>query len=144
MDFGLFGVVEGVPCVGLFRFGNKEMVGAVAGFGFATIDHRVIEAADMAGGVPNFGVLDDGGVEADDGDGVAVGADGGCDDHVFPPAIAEVVFELCAQRTEIPKAVIAAIDVGGLENEAAAFAEGDDVFHVFGHVFGHLGISLFL
>ena len=84
--------------------------------------HGVGKAACMTRSMPDFWVLDDGGIEADDGDGVAVRADGGGDDHVFPPAIAQVVFKLSSQRAEIPKAVITAIDVGGLEDEAAAFA----------------------
>src|SRR5690606_15649188 len=50
---------------------------------------------------------------------------------VGPPRILEVTFQLHAQGAVVPEAVDAAVDFGGLPDEAAAAAEGDDVVHVF-------------
>src|SRR5262249_55571209 len=68
-------------------------------------------------------------VEADDLDLLAVGPRRRVADHRIPPEIAEVVLELDAERPVVPEPVDAAIDLGALENEATALAEGDQLLH---------------
>jgi len=53
-------------------------------------------------------------------------------DHIIPPAIADILSKLSAEGTVIPKAVEAAVDLGGLENESPAFAQGNNLLHEFG------------
>ncbi len=113
-----------------------------------TMVKTVGEAADVAGGDPDFGVHDDGGVEADHVEEVSVGAGAGAFDDVLPPGFLEVSFEIDAEGAVVPEAVDAAVDFGGGEDEAFAFAEGDDFFHFGGDgggflrggfLFGHVG-----
>jgi len=85
------------------------------------VDERVGEAGDVAGGFPDLGVHDDGRLDADD---VVAAAD-----HVVPPAVADVLLQLDAEGAVVEEAVEAAIDLGGLEHEAAAFRERDEVVH---------------
>src|SRR6185436_9335432 len=68
-------------------------------------------------------------VEADDLELVAVGSGRGVPHHGFPPEVAQVVLELDAEWAVIPEAVDAAVDFRGLEDEAAALAEGDQLLH---------------
>ena len=70
---------------------NHNMIRAVAFFGFLTIDHRVVKAADMPRCFPAFRVLDNRAVHADNLDGRAIGAYWRTSDHVFPPAVAQIV-----------------------------------------------------
>ena len=96
-------------------FEDENLIGAVAAFGLAAIDHRILEVTDVAGGFPYFRVHDDRAVEADH---VFAGLDNG-----FPPALFDVALQLDAERAVVPEAVDAAVDFRGLENKAAAFAE---------------------
>ena len=97
------------------------LVGPVAFFGEETIGHRVGEGGGMAAGFPDFRVHDDGGFKA--GDVVALAG------HGLPPGFLDVALEFGAQGAVIPEAVDAAVYLGGLENEAAAFAQRDNAFH---------------
>ena len=107
-----------------------DLVGAITGLAGFAIDHRVAEGIDMPAGLPDGGVHDDRGVEADD---VIAQLR-----HAAPPEIFDVPLELGAQRTVIPETVDAPVDFGGLENEPPAFAEGDDFLHQFvGFWLGH-------
>ena len=119
-------------------FRNHEQSIAVisteALFGFFVVNHWIIEAADMAGCLPDLWVLDDGGVYGDDGDGFAVGAEfavAALHDDIGPPGVAEVFFELGAEWAVVPEAVDSAVDFGCLVDESSAFAEGHDVVHGF-------------
>jgi hypothetical protein len=49
-----------------------------------------------------------------------------------PPIFLEVAFQLRAERAVVPATVEAAVDFAGLENKAAAFAQGDDFLHAGG------------
>ena len=49
--------------------------------------------------------------------------------HHAPPVILEVALQLDAERTVIPDAIEPAVDLAGLENEAAPFAQADDLLH---------------
>ena len=67
------------------------------------------------------GMHEDAGVEADD---LVV-----LPHHRRPPGVAEVVLQLHAQRTVVVDRLHAAVDLGGLEDEAAALAQGDELVH---------------
>ena len=95
-----------------------------------TCAHWIAKPTHVAGGFPDTGVHDDGGVDGDDLDGVAIGAGGRAGDGVFPPGILEVLFELSAQRAVVPKAVDPAVDFGGLPDKTTSTTECDDVIHV--------------
>src|SRR5690606_24350140 len=82
-----------------------------------------------AAGDPNLGVHDDGRVEADHVDDLAVRPVAGSADDVVPPGVLEVALELHAQRAVIPEAIDAAVDFRRLPDEAAPPAQGDDVVH---------------
>ncbi len=120
------------------------MVGTVAVLGFAAVDHGVGEAADVSGGDPDLGVHDDGAIEADHIEGLAVEAGGWAADDILPPGVLEVAFEFDAEGAVVPESVDAAVDFGGLPDEAAAAAEGDEFFHFGGPGGGRLGLRLFL
>src|SRR5690606_23731151 len=51
---------------------DHQMVRPVAGFALAAVGHGVVEAGEVAGGLPHGGVLNDGAVEADDVERLAV------------------------------------------------------------------------
>src|SRR6476661_2221781 len=120
----------------------NKMISSESLFRFLIVDHGVGESAYVAGSDPHVRVHNDGGVEADHVEVVAVGAFGGAADDVVPPGFLEVAFEFDAEWAVIPEAVDAAVDFGGLEDEAAAFAEGDDLLHFggWGGGFGGLGL----
>ena len=54
-------------------------------------------------------------------------------DHVVPPRLPDVAFQLDAQRAVIPEAVQTAVDLAGLKDESAPFAERNDLIHRLGH-----------
>ena len=85
------------------------------------VHQRVGEAAHMAGGHPDLGVHEDGGVQAH-----VVGV---LLDELLPPGLFHVVLQLHAQGAVIPGISQAAIDLAACENEAAAFAQGHDFLH---------------
>ena len=107
------------------------------------IHHRIIEPLNMPRRFPRLGVLNDRRVEADDGQRLAVrhfrGPDGWALDQLFPPVVADVVFELGAQRAVVPEPVDPAIDLGRGIDEPAPFGQGDDLVHGFGHGVGDGG-----
>ena len=94
--------------------GEKQLVCTKALLGDFAIHHRVGEPAHVAGRFPNLRVHDDGGFQADD---IIAAAD-----HVIPPSVADVFFQLDAQRAVIPEAVDAAVDFRRLKNESPALA----------------------
>ena len=69
----------------------------------------------MAAGDPDFGVHDDGGVEGDHFEELAVGAEAGAADDVLVPGVFEVSFEFDAEGAVVPEAVDSAVDFGGVE-----------------------------
>jgi hypothetical protein len=111
------------------------VIGAVPRLGLATVDLRIVEARDVTAGFPHLGVLNDRGVERDDAHRLAAGAARATTwvhHDVLPPRFAQVLLQLRAERTVIPKAVDAAVDLGGLINEPAALAERHDLIHALG------------
>ena len=102
------------------------VVGPPAALAVLAVAHGVGESGDVAAGLPDAGVHDDGGLDADD---VVAELDQGA-----PPVALDVVLELDAEGAVVPEPAEAAVDLGGLEDEAAALAEGDERIHVWlGH-----------
>ena len=110
----------------------RQLVGAVAGVAHFAVDHRVAECLLVSRGLPDGAVHDDRAVHALHVVALA---------HIAaPPEVLEVFLQLDPERAVIPKAIQAAVDFGGLENEPAAFAKAHDFFHSGGRsFFGHKG-----
>ena len=108
-----------------------HLVGTEALVALAAVHQRVGEAAQMAGGDPGLRVHQDRGVEADV---VAVLLN-----ELLPPGALDVVFQLHAQRAVVPGVGEAAVDLGAGEDEAAVFAQRDDLVHGFFGVF-HISV----
>eukprot|EP00967_Tisochrysis_lutea_P028869 scaffold33667_cov32-Tisochrysis_lutea.AAC.1 len=75
----------------------------------------------MAGGLPHGGRSDDGRVEPDDILALV--------DEVLPPGTLNVIAQLDAQRPVIVESCEASIDLGGLEDKAAALCERSQLIH---------------
>ena len=101
--------------------GVGELVGPEARLAGPAVHQGIGEAGDVAGGLPDLGVHQDGGVEAFD---VVAGLD-----HRAPPAVLDVALELDAERAVVPDRAEPAIDLGGLEDEAAPLGEGNQLVH---------------
>ena len=110
----LAGLLGRLPRAG----GVSELVGAEARLAGLAVDQRVGEAGDVAGGLPDAGVHQDGGVEALDVVALA--------HHRIPPALLDVVLQLDAERAVVPDGAGASVDLGGLEDEAPALGEADE------------------
>src|SRR5262249_10139195 len=91
--------------------------------------HRVVEAPDVTRRLPDPRMADDRAVEADDLELVPVRAGRRGPPHRHPPQAAEFVFNLDAEGPVVQNPVQPAIDLGRLEDEAAALAEGDQLLH---------------
>ncbi len=113
---------------------EEQLVRAVALLAHLAVHQRVGEAGDVAGRLPDLRVHDDRGLKPDD---VVAAAH-----HVVPPAVADVLLQLGPERAVVEEAVEAAVDFGGLENEAAALGERDNVVHRDGGGRGRVGHSL--
>ena len=75
----------------------------------------------MATGFPDLRRHDDGRFEA--GDVVALAG------HGVPPEFLDVALEFRAERAVIPKAVDAAVNLGGLKHKPAPLTQRHDFFH---------------
>lgn len=101
-----------------------ERISAEATFAGFAIDHGIGESSDVAGGGEDGLVGEDGAVHAED---VIAFLD------VFsPPEVFEVALEFSAEGAVVPASVQAAVEFGGLEDEAFAFAQGNDFLHAGG------------
>src|SRR5215211_1061769 len=98
-----------------------QVVGPVASSRTPALDEHVVEACDVPGGLPNFGVHDDGGVYPHD---VVAHVD-----HAAPPLLFYVPLHLDAQRPVVVGGADAAVDLGALVHEAPALAERDYLLH---------------
>ncbi len=105
------------------QLGARELIGAKATLALAQALHqRVVELADVARGDPDSGRGDQRRVEQLDV--VAplhVGAE---------PGVAHVVLEQHAERTVVIGIGEAAVDLGAREDEAAPFAQRDELLQV--------------
>lgn len=117
-----------------------DLVGAEAGLGEEAVAHGIGESADVTGSGEDGLVGEDGAVEAEDVIALL--------DVFTPPEFLEVAFHLGAERAVVPAAIESAVEFCGLENEAFAFAEGNDFFHAggvglifVGHDFSEAGIA---
>src|SRR5262245_23767825 len=97
---------------------------ALAPLGLA-IDHWILEPRDVSARLPHLRVHDDGAIDADHGDFLAVGSGGRVADHVVPPGVLDVLLQLDAERSVVPEPVDAAVDFARLKDEPAPPAEGD-------------------
>ena len=86
----------------------------IASFGNATIDHEIVEQVIVTGAFPNLWMHDDGAIETDHL--VGGGSPRGdiqlvvsCD-HVTPPGLLDIAFQLDTEGTVIPKAVKSAVN----------------------------------
>ena len=98
-----------------------DLVRAKALFCEETIDHQIAERAGVAAGLPDFGMHDERGLQTDD-----ILAQ---QSHRAPPEILDVALQFGPERAVIPEAVEAAVNLGGLKNQALSFAEGNDFLH---------------
>jgi hypothetical protein len=108
------------------RIGDPEllfqhMIRPEARLARPAVDQGIVEVHDVAGSFPDTRMHQDAGVEPDH---VAATLD-----KRLPPELLDVVAQLDAQRTEVPRIGEAAIDVGSGKDEATALGERDDLFH---------------
>ena len=103
---------------------EKQLVGAVTHFRLFAIDERVRKIINVPGRLPRRRVVNNRRIKPDN----VVAAM----HHIFPPRLLDIVFQLDAKRTVIEKSVVAAVNIGRLEDKAAAFAQVDDVVHQIG------------
>jgi hypothetical protein len=99
-----------------------DVVGADAFVRQRALAHEVGEGIDVAAGLPDGGIHEDAGIQAEH-----VLAFAG---HGVPPGGAQVALQLRAERAVVPHAAAAAVDFAALIDEAAALAEGDDFLHL--------------
>ena len=99
-----------------------DVVGADAFVRQRALAHEIGEGIDVAAGLPDGGIHEDAGIEAEH---VLTFAG-----HGIPPGGAQVALQLRAERTVVPHAAAAAVDFAALIDEAAALAEGDDFLHL--------------
>ena len=121
---------EGVqPCACIRSAQNSQMIRAITRLALATVNHRIVESADVPRCFPDFWIHDDRAVDADDVNGFAVWSRRIAAHNIFPPCVFEIALQFGAKRTVIPEAVDAAINFGTLKDESAAAAECDNFIH---------------
>ena len=99
-----------------------ELVCAEARLALAAIDERVVEGRLVLGVLPDEAVEDDGGVYALDVVALV--------DEPAPPRLFDVVAELDAEWTIVPRAAQSAIKFRGRKNKATPLGERNDSFDV--------------
>ncbi len=99
---------------------DVDVVGPEPALAFLALDQRVGKVLHMARGVPDPGMHQDRGVQAND---VVVHLG-----HFLPPHTLNIFFEFDAQRTVVPGPGLAAVDFTGLENEASSLAQRHQFF----------------
>ncbi|GAA2772815.1 hypothetical protein GCM10020219_048590 [Nonomuraea dietziae] len=112
-------VLGGLAVLLLVRL--DEVVGAEALVAGLALGQRVGEGLDVAAGLPHLGSQDDAGVEADH---VFAGLD-----HRQPPLPLDVVLQLHAQRTVVPRRAQASVDLARRVDEPPSLGEADDRVH---------------
>ena len=109
---------------------RRQLVLPEAALTVAAVDHGVRERFDVPARLPHLRMHQDGRIEADDIVALL--------HHRPPPGALDVVRHLDAQRTVIPRALQAAVDLAALEHEAAPFAQPDERLHIDARL--HLGL----
>ena len=120
------GLGEGVDGLRQFKTGPgapvlDDLVRAETLMALAAVHQRVGEAAEVTGGDPGLGIHQNGGVQTD-----VVGV---LLHELLPPGALDVVLQLRAERTVVPGVGETAVDFAARENEAAVFAQRDDLVH---------------
>ena len=110
---------------GAGRSGPGGLVGAETLLGHLAVHQGVGKTGGVARCAPNFGAHDDAGVDADD---VLAGGD-----HVPPPLAHQIALQFGAQGTVVIGRFQPAVNLGRLKDEAAIFAQGDQLLH---HIVG--------
>src|SRR5581483_6139910 len=110
-----------------------ELVGPIPAVAVRALRERIGERRDVARRLPHLRREDDRGVDAEDV--VATG------DHRLPPLAADVLLELHAERTVVPRRAGAAVDLARRVDEAAALAQIDDGVVTGGGGVGGHGVS---
>jgi hypothetical protein len=82
------------------------------------LGQRVGERGDVAAGLPDLGGQDDRGVEADDVVALL--------HHVPPPLALDVVLQLHAERSVVPRGSQTTVDVTGRVDESTSLAQVDN------------------
>mmetsp|Transcript_15746 Transcript_15746/g.32915 ORF Transcript_15746/g.32915 Transcript_15746/m.32915 type:complete len:440 (-) Transcript_15746:120-1439(-) len=99
----------------------EELIGAIPQFGLLAIHHGIAESVQVPRALPRGGVVHDGAVDAHD---VFAAL------HEVPPeGVFDVAFEFRSEGAVVEESGEAIVDLRGREDDAATFAEGDDVFH---------------
>ena len=117
--FGEFVVRQ--PIRILFGRFFEQVIGTKAAMAILAIDQRVIEARDMTGSNPHFGVHQNGGIDA-------VGI-GDLLDEKLPPQLLDVVFQFDTQRTIVPGVGQSPINFRPLEDESIGLRVANEFFH---------------
>src|ERR1700674_5402350 len=105
---------------------DPRIVGAEALFAVPAVDERIDESAYVPARLPDSGMHEYRGVQTLD---VVSRAH-----HRVPPPVLEILFQLYAERTVIPDGAGAAVDLRGLEDEAAPLGERHELLHHIGVV----------
>ena len=100
--------------------GVRHLVGAEAALAGLAVDERIDEPTHVPGRLPHARVHEDRRVEPLD---VVARAD-----HRLPPLLLQVALERNAEWPVIPHRAQPAVDLGGLEDEAAPLAQRDEFF----------------
>ena len=98
---------------------TEEVIKTKSCFARFTIHHRIGKILDVTGGFPDFWVHKNRGIETFNI--IAIG-------HLAPPSFLEVAKHRHTERTIIPTAIQAAIDLGRLEHKPPPFGERYDLF----------------
>ena len=98
-----------------------QVIGSEPALAGAAVDQRVIEALDVPRRLPNAGMHQNAGIEADDVPALV--------HESAPPEILDIAFELDAERPVVPGICQTAIDIRAREDESAALAERGDLVH---------------
>ena len=112
----------------------NELIGTMARFAVLAVHERIGEAAHMARRHPHLRIHQNRGIQTD-----IVRA---FLHKLLHPRLFDVVFELHAQRSIIPRIGKAAVNFGAGIHEAAVFAESDNFFHCLVRCFHHCSTSM--
>ncbi len=100
-----------------------QVVGAEAHLALLAVEQGIGEARHMAARLPHARIHEDVGVDLE--------AVVPLLDELLAPGVLDVVLEPGAERAVVPGVGKAAVDLGAGEDEAAVFAQGDDLVHGF-------------
>jgi hypothetical protein len=98
-----------------------NIVGTEAALARLAVHERIGEAGDVAAGLPDAWMHEDGGVEPFD---VVPHPD-----HRRPPCILEILLQLDTERAIIPDGAGPSVDLRALKNEAAPLGERHELVH---------------